>query len=185
MDKKLWIPFILTLLATLFMLSCIFIPYATATPEQAEKLALFPDAQIDDSLSLTAKDMQDISMVKYAYMYSAIKDQSAANALVSNICIAMVVLIGVFSLLAILFSLWRKPIPVIIFTLLAYGVFAAQNFDYTDRGIIPSNAYDWGLAHTLFPIAVIIALASAVWMLVTKLLLKKQAKAEMDVAPEA
>ena len=80
MDKKLWIPFILTLLATLFMLSCIFIPYATATPEQAEKLALFPDAQIDDSLSLTAKDMQDISMVKYAYMYSAIKDQSAANA---------------------------------------------------------------------------------------------------------
>ena len=53
-----------------------------------------------------------------------------------------------------------------------------QNWDYTDRGVIPSSSYDWGLAHTLFPIVAFIALAGAIWMLVMKIIAKKQLQAE-------
>jgi hypothetical protein len=53
-----------------------------------------------------------------------------------------------------------------------------QNWDYTDRGVIPSSSYDWGLAHTLLPIAAIIALAGAIWMLAIKISTKKQMQSE-------
>ena len=177
-NKKLLIPMIITLMATLLMISCLFLPYATAVGDYAEALDQYPDEVISAEMNLTAKDMKDISMVEYASMYVTLEDQLFGGTGAGVFYAVLVGLIGGFALSATLFALGRKPIAVMVFTGLSYGVFAMQNWDYTDRGVIPSSSYDWGLAHTLFPIVAFIALAGAVWMLVIKIIAKKQLQAE-------
>lgn len=177
-NKKLLIPMIVTLVATLLMISCLFLPYATAVGDYAEALNQYPDNVISAEMNLTAKDMTDISMVEYASMYVTLEDQLFGGTGAGVFYAVLVGLIGGFALIAMLFALGRKPIAVMVFTALAYGVFTMQNWDYTDRGVIPSSSYDWGLAHTLFPIAAIIAIAGAIWMLAIKISTKKQMQSE-------
>ena len=177
-NKMLLIPMIVTLVATLLMISCLFLPYATAVGDYAEALNQYPDDVISAEMNLTAKDMKDISMVEYASMYVTLEDQLFGGTGAGVFYAVLVGLIGGFALIAMLFALGRKPIAVMVFTALAYGVFTMQNWDYTDRGVIPSSSYDWGLAHTIFPIVAFIALAGSTWMLVTKVIAKKQVQSE-------
>lgn len=172
-NKDLLIPFIVTFVAALLMVSCILLPYAAATEDYTKRIDKYPDEVFFEDMDLTAKDLKNVSMVEYAHIYLAMSEQLFHDPAVGVFYAAFVGLIGGFSLIAALFALGRKPIPAIIFTVQAYGVFAMQNWDYTDRRVIPSNSYDWGLAHTLFPIAAGIALIGAIWMLVKKVMIKK------------
>lgn len=185
MNKELLIPFIVTFVAALLMVSCVFLPYATATEDYAERIDKYPDEVVFGDMDLTAKDLKNVSMVEYAYIYMTMSDQFWHDPAVGIFYAVLVGLVGGFSLIAALFALGRKPIPVVIFTGLAYGVFAMQNWDYTDRGIIPSDSYDWGLAYTIFPIATTIVLIGAIWMLVKKIIVKRQLKAEVSGKPDA
>lgn len=176
--KELLIPFIVTFAAALLMVCCVFLPYATATEHRAEIIDDYPDAVVFADIDLTAKDMKNVSMVKYAYIYTALSQQFWNDPAAGILYAVLVGLIGGFSLAAALFALGRKPIPTVIFAGLAWGVFALLNKDFTSRGVIPSDSYDWGLAHTVFPIAAVIVLIGAIWMLVKKILIKKQRNAD-------
>lgn len=173
-NHELTVPFIITLIATLMMIVCVFLPYATATGKRAEQLEKHPDVVVFEKIDMTAKDIKDISMAEYAYIYYTMGDDMWLSSTTITICVALVGLIAGFSLIAALFTLGRKPIPVILFAGLAYGVFALQNWDYTDRGIIPSDSYSWGLGHTIFPIATAVVLIGAVWMLIRKIRAKRE-----------
>lgn len=175
-QNKLLFPFIVALIGTVFMFITIFLPYATANEEQAEKFKAYPDEIVYEELDMTAKDMVNISMVEYANVYGNLSEQIWGDASYGIFYIAMVALIGVFSLLSILFAVLKKPIAVAVFSLLSFGVFSIQNFDYTDRGVIPSSTYEWGAAYYVFYIAFAVALAGAIWMLVSKIIQKKQQK---------
>lgn len=176
LQNKLLIPFIVTLIGAVFMFITIFLPYATANEEQAEKFKAYPDEIVFEELDMTAKDMVNISMVEYANVYGNFSEQIWGDTSYGIFYIALVALIGVFSLMAILFSVLKKPIAVTIFSLLSFGVFSIQNFDYTDRGVIPSSTYDWGAAYYIFYIAFAVALIGAIWLLVSKIIQKKQQK---------
>ena len=71
------------------------------------------------------------------------------------------------------FAFLKKPVAVIIFNILSFGVFNLQNWDYTDRGVIPSSSYDWGAGYYIFYVAAFVTLAGAIWLLVNKILAKK------------
>lgn len=180
-NQTLLVPFIITFTAAILMVSCIFLPYAAATKDYAERIDKYPDEIVFKDMNLTAKKLKNVSMVEYAHIYLTMSEQYWHDSAVGILYAALVGLIGGFSLIAALFALGKKPIPVLIFTALAFGVFAVQNWDYTDRGIIPSSSYDWGPAHTLFPAAAAAAMIAAVWMLVKKITIKKQLKAEEAV----
>lgn len=175
-SNKLLIPFFVTLIGALFMFITIFLPYTTATEEQSERFKAYPDEIVYEKLDMTAKDMINISMVEYANVYGNLSEQIWGDTSYGIFYIALVALIGVFSLLSILFSVLKKPIAVIIFSLLSFGVFSIQNFDYTDRGVVPSNTYEWGTAYYAFYIAFAITFVGAIWMLVSKRIQKKQEK---------
>ena len=51
-----------------------------------------------------------------------------------------------------------------------------QNLDFTERGVIPSSSYDWGIGYYVFFGAAAVALIGAVWMLVKKIIIKRQLK---------
>ena len=73
-----------------------------------------------------------------------------------------------------------KPIAVIIFSLLSLCAFSIQNFDYSDRGVIPNSSYDWGIAYYIFYVATIVVFVGAIWMLVCKIKQKRRDKLESD-----
>lgn len=177
-NQTLRVPFLIAFAAAALMVSCLFLPYATATEDYAKRVDKYPDEIIFEDMNLTAKELKNVSMVEYAHIYLTMSEQFWHDSAVGILYAALVGLIGGFSLIAALFALGKKPIPVLIFTALAFGVFAVQNWDYTDRGIIPSSSYNWGPAHTLFPAAAAAAMIAAVWMLVRKITIKKQLKAE-------
>lgn len=175
-DNKLFISLIITLIGSIVMFTTIFLPYATASEEQAEKFKAYPDQIVYEELEMTAKDMINISMVKYAKIYSNISEQIWHNASYGIFYVVIVALIGIFSLLSVLFTVLKKPIAVTVFSLLTFGVFSIQNFDYTDRGIIPSDAYGWGSAYYIFYIAFAVTFIGAICMLVSKIIQNKKQK---------
>lgn len=178
MNRKLLIPRGNTFVIAMLMVLCIFLPYAIATERYAQDFAT--DAVGIEELNLTIEDLETVSMAKYARIYFSMRDQLnyRGEGLVLTL---LVVLIGCFALAAALFGLRGNPIPSVIFTALTYGVFALQNWDYTDRGVIPSRYYDWGIAHTLLPIFAALAAANALWLLAEKSMAKKRLKAKASV----
>ena len=179
--NKILIPFVAALVGAIIMLATVFLPYATATEDYAEVLGSYPDEIVYEELDMTAKDIMNISMVEYAIVYGNLSEQFWGDAAHGIMYVVLVALIGGFSLLAVLFAVLKKPIAVMIFDILAFGVFSLQNWDYTDRGVIPSSSYDWGAGYYIFYIAAVIVLVGAVWMLVTKIRTKRQLKAAENI----
>lgn len=174
--SKTSIPFIACVIGAVLMFITIFLPYATATAEQAERFKAYPDEIVYEELDMTAKDMVNISMVEYAKVYSKLSEEFWGDSLNGIIYVLMVALIGIFSLLSALFSLLKKPIAVMAFGLLAFGVFSLQCFDYKDRGVIPSSSYKWGAAYYIFYIALAVVIIGSAWMLASEIIKKKKQK---------
>lgn len=177
-NKQSLAAFLVTLFAALIMVACLFLPYSSATGDHAEWIDEHPDVVASEKMDMTYSDAKHLSMVEYATGYFVLRNElwgDSFDAVVGTIIyVGLVILIGTFSLTATVFAILRKPIIAIVFTVLAYGVFVLQNWDYTDRGVIPSSSYDWGLAHTLFPLAAAITVGGAIWTLVIKRKAKKQ-----------
>lgn len=167
---------LLTLIGALLMVTCVFLPYATAIDDHAESIQKNPDRVVYEELDITAGDMMHVSMFEFANLYGKLGQEMFGSAAAGVLYIALVALIGGFGLLTVLFALCKKPIAVIIFDILVYGVFTLQNWDYTDRGVIPGSNYDWGMGYYLLYVGAAVTLAGAVWMLVIKIKNKKATK---------
>ena len=115
-----------------------------------------------------ARDLKNVSLVKYAQIYFCLSEEFGI------FYIVLVALVGNGALIAVLFVLGKKPIGSIIFGTLSFGVFHLLNQDFANRGVIPSDSYDWGITHTLFPIATAAFLIGAVWMFVKKIIVRKK-----------
>lgn len=172
--NKTKISFLIALIGTILLLVSLFLPYATAIGDHADSLKKHSDTIISSEMNLSAKDSFHFSMVEYAGIYGKHSTYLFGDSATGLLYTALVILIGVFSLLALLFVLRKKPIASFIFTLLSFSVFSLQNWDYTDRGVIPSSGYDWGIGYYIFFAATFFSLVGAIWML----LLKHRAKAD-------
>ena len=75
-------------------------------------------------------------------------------------------------MLTLLFALVRKPIPVVVFSVLTVALSLLLSWDFEDRGVIPSTSYDWGVARWVYLAAGIAAVALAIWQIV----LRRQSK---------
>ena len=174
-SKKLLIPFIATLVGALLIVLTLFLPYASAADETRQGLEMMSSMPVSKDSGITAGDMIDISMVEFASLYIDIGDAGSGDEESVPIYVGMIALIGVFGLLAAVFALFKKPIAVIIFDILALAVFLLQNWDYTEREVI-GEAYNWGAAYYVFFVAAIITFVAAIWLLVTKKQIKKAAQ---------
>lgn len=173
MNKKLLIPFVLVLICSVVMITTLFMPYATASDEYSKVLNAYPDEVVYEGFDMVAEDMTNISMVEYANVYRTLSEQIWGNSSYGIFYVILVALIGGLSLLTLLFAILKKPIAIMIFDILAFGVFSVQNWDYKDRGVIPSSSYDWGMAYYIFYIVAVLALIGAIWMLIIKVKNKK------------
>lgn len=172
--KQLTTPALIALIAAVFMVASVFLPYGVAIDERAEWIKEHPDSVVYEDLNITASDMKNVSILEYTRIYYTLCEELWHDSFYGVFYLAIFCLIVGLSVIARLFAWGRKPIGTILFTLMSMGVFQIQNTDYTMRGILPGAYYDWGVAHYLFPIAVAVALVASVWMLVKKIKAKKQ-----------
>ena len=87
------------------------------------------------------------------------------------------VAIGVFALLAFLFAMLRKPIAAMVFDVMSMLAFALQNYDFSDRGVVPSDTFAWGWGMYLYVVAFILTVVCAIWTMIDRRRMRKQAAA--------
>lgn len=167
-------PFIIALCGAILLSAAFFLPYATSNSEYGEWLSNHADSMYAEAIGMTNRDAMGISPFEFLriYIYGA-SNYLGDMQTISIICVVVIGLIAVFTLLCTLFAALRKPIPLIIFDILTFGAFLLMNFDFEDRGIVQNSNYSWGAAYYLYFIGVVVTLIGAVWLLVTKIKVKK------------
>ncbi len=164
-------PIIVALVAAALMVVAYFLPYASATQDYRDALMTMPDYVQSDELGMTNADIADMSLFEYARVYAAAGDLGARTAFTA---VYLPLLVGAVALpvLALLFAVLRKPVPVIVFSVLAVALLQLLNWDFEDRLVVPNSSYDVGIARWVYLAAGIAAIAGAVWAIV----LRRQAR---------
>lgn len=177
LSKNTIYPFWITLAGALLMAVMLFLPYATATENFENELMESPEQTFSMSTKMTNEEVVNLSLFDYLKIDCAGMDYAATKAVaIANLVIISV--FGVFVLLTILMAVLKKPIATIVFDVLSIIAFTVIHFDFSDRGIIPSSKYDWGIANYLTFILGAVVLAGAVWLFIEKRKAKKQTETE-------
>lgn len=172
-SKGLLYPFLAALVASALMVLMLFLPYASATEDYEERLMDNADEYMEEDIEFTCEDAVNMSLAEYVrgYSYYAGEGIQEGTAIAS---IVIIVAFGAFSVLAMVMSLLKKPIAIMVFDVLAMLAFKIINFDFDDRGVIGNKRYDWGVANWLTYVLGVVVLVAATWLFIAKRKLKKQ-----------
>ena len=121
------------MIGAVLMFITIFLTYATANEEQAEKFKAYPDEIVYEELDMTAKDMVNISMVEYANVYRNLTEQFWDDASYGTFYIAMIALIGV--IVSVCWINAPRIISTFFYLLLGWAVI----FDFQSFSLLPSH----------------------------------------------
>ncbi|OZG60023.1 hypothetical protein BLEM_2198 [Bifidobacterium lemurum] len=152
-DQRIIIPWIVSIVGSVVMAASVLLPYGAA--KDAESLSAMSE--------LIGEDLVNPSMAKFAQVYMAHAGEYI-NELQAYITLGITTAIAVFSLLALLFAVLKKPIATIVFAILALLVFLAQSFDFSNRGVVPSDNYGWGIGYYALFAGIIVTIVGAIWM---------------------
>lgn len=166
LNKKLSIPFIVALIGVLVMVAAMFLPYMTAQGKLAEYIELIDSTELEiENISPSP------SVISVSKVISTIYGEDDGK-----IAEIIVLVLGGCIALTALFVLFKKPIAIMIFDLLAFGSFSFLNFAMKEDFIDPDK-YAWGIGHTTIQIAIAIVFVTAIWMLVKKIIAKRELNA--------
>ena len=163
-------PFFATLIGVLVMVIALFLPYMTAVGDMAEYIEKYPDRIEIESLEMTASDLASIPIISVSNIITGVYGEDDGQ--IANI---IVMVFGGCLVLTMLFAILKKPIAVMIFDLLTGGVFFFLNF-LMKEDFISADKYAWGIGYYIILIAAIAIFAGAIWLLATKVSLKREAK---------
>lgn len=143
-----------------------FLPWAASTHEYRAELEANPLVESLGSGGMTNDQIKDLSMYEVMRMYwSAIRsntvhDDAAKAELI--ICVVIMAIIAVSTILALLFALFRHSITTAIFVVVATLAFTALCWDFNSRGILPTDAYHYGVTYYLFYGMALVAMAASI-----------------------
>ena len=174
LNKKLVIPFIIALVGVAVMVAAMCLPYMNAQGKLADYIELLDSIELEEeNISATP------SVVSVKEVITTIYGEDDGK-----IAEIIVLVFGGFVALTALFVILKKPIAVMIFDLLAYGVFAFLSA-YMKEDFIDPDKYAWGIGYTVIQAAIAVVFAAAVWMLVKKIITKRELKATAITEPVA
>lgn len=171
-DKKLLYPFLIMLIGALMLVLTLLLPFASATGDYREGLEEYSDSVFSEELDMTNAEAKDISLVEYARIYAVTAEMGVSKG-VSVAGLVIIIGFGIFAGMTLLFALLRKPIPAIIFNLLALAVFRITKWDFEDRGVVGNSSYDWGIGQYFCYIGGIVVIVGAVALLRSRKIAKQ------------
>lgn len=160
-----------TIVAALLLAVSFFLPYASGTQEFREGLSSMSANPYSETLGMSNEDLADISLFEYVRIYSASGELGMGDTFAA-VYVPLTVAPAVLGVLTLLFAALRKPIPSVVFSVFTVALTFLLNWDFEDRGVIPSSSYDWGIARWVYLAAGVAVIACAVWQIV----LRKQSK---------
>lgn len=147
----------------------------TADGKLAEYIEMYPDSVKIKEFDMTASDLKDIPMTLMGKVAgSAYNEEEEEEGILFNV---IVIAFASLAVLTALFVILKKPIAVMIFELITCGSFAALNLA-TNADFIDSDKYAWGMGKYAIIIAFAIVFISAFWMLVKKIAVRRELKAQ-------
>lgn len=153
----------LTIVFAALLVAAFFLPYASAVEEYRAVL----DQLSENPFGLANEELADISLLEYVRIYL----NAAPEAFVA-VYVPLTVAPAVLGVLTLLFSALRKPVPAIVFSVVTLGVTSLLSWDFEDRGVLPSDTYDWGVARWVYLAAGAAVIVCAIWQIV----LRRQAR---------
>lgn len=178
LKNQIRIPFLVTLIAALLAVVMFFLPYITMTGMNRERIENSGEVYLYDSGMLRAKDMAGLSLFKYAKIYFQYGTDIMGSSTSANFYGILMSVVGGLILFALLAVLGKKPILIIILDILLCGTCYIVYWDFVDRGIMPREGSAWGVAYYGLYICTAIIAVGAIWMLVVKKKIKREAKKE-------
>ncbi len=168
-------PFVVMLIGVIVMVVALILPYVTAVGNLADYIEKNPDRVENESLELTASDLANVPVVSASNIVIGLFGED--EGIIAKVIVAV---LGSCTALTVLFVMIKKPVVVIIFDLLTCGVFFFLNFMMRETFIVSEETYAWGIGYYVLIIAAIIAFAGAVWMIVTNINIKREAKKKIE-----
>ena len=165
-SPQLLIARIVMVVAALGLVAGFFLPWASADQEFRDAVTLAPDLVFYEPTGFTVSDATDISLLEYAQVYGSMGGTWQIYQVI------MFAVLGA-SALTLLLAALAKPIGASVLAVLTLAGSRLLVWDFGDRGVLPSNTHDWGIAPTVYIVAFVVLLAAAAWLFV----LKRQAKA--------
>ncbi|MDO4990762.1 MAG: hypothetical protein Q4E45_09690 [Eubacteriales bacterium] len=166
MNNKL--PRLIAMIVALIAIVGFFLPFISATQDYRDYMSDQVDDKPFDGVDITVGEIMDMSLFKYARVYFQGGEAFFGSGGMGTFYGVLMCLIPGLALLVML-AAWRgKPVLTLILDLLMGGAFYIVNWDFVDRGIMPSGDRVWAIAHHLYyPLAAIIA-ACAIWMFIVR-----------------
>lgn len=156
-----------TIVAAALLVVAFFLPYAAGTQDYRESLDSMWGNPYEEVLGMSNDDLADVSLFEYARIYGASGELGMPEEFAA-VYVPLTVAAAVLGALTLLFAALRKPIPAIVFSVLTILLTFALNWDFEDRGVIPSSSYDWGVARWVYLVAGVAVVACAVWQIVLR-----------------
>ena len=168
-SKSVWI---LLIVAAILLAGSFFLPYASVDKETRKSLNQYPDQMYMAEIEMTNRQSADLALVEFFKMYSYISGNMSGNAKdIATLCVALMGVMAGITVLILLFALTKKPIPIVILSILNIGIAYLFSWDLKDRGVIDGAPYSFSVAYYL--IFILLALL-AVGSIVAKVLKKKE-----------
>ena len=168
------IPAVVAIVAAAALVAAFFLPFGSSNDKYRQTLANVPTEWVDEAVGITASDAMDMSLFEYAKVYGNYSAQVPGAGW--EIIVGIIIAAGVLSALTLLFAVARKATPTAVFAILTFGVAQLLIGSFAESGIVPSSAYDVGVAQVVYAVASFTAIAAAIWLFIAKYRAKRSAK---------
>ncbi len=159
--KKFINPSLIALVAAVLMLVALFLPYASARPGFTAIIQDLPEDACIDGTNITLRSTLRVSMVEFLKIYKSSESGQALAKTLGSFVMAM----GLAAVLAGLFAVLKKSVPMLFCGVLGFAAFYLHNGNYGNRGVLPGAEYRFGVGYYLFATAAIVLIAAGFWML--------------------
>ena len=144
--QKTQLPMIVALICAGLLIGSIFLPYVTAAEDYREWME-------------ATGQKTTLSLFDFASMF--LEEGEMAFPVILAI-------LGGLTAIAVLLAIFRKPIGMMIFDMLAAGLVTVIHLIFASEGNLAGGYFNWAVGNTLMFAACALFLVCAVWMLVCK-----------------
>lgn len=151
-------PFLITLFAAILFAMAFFMPYATVTEEYED---YYIGGYYYSDVDMDGDDLKNVSLMDFASIYSEIGDEYIVYTM-------FISFLALFAFLSLLFAILKKPIPIIVFSVISLFIFFVLSFAFSERSIVPSARYDRGFGYFIMIVSIIISFVGSIIMVSTR-----------------
>ncbi len=154
--------FAVTLAGVVLMVIGLFLPYITAVGDTKDYIEEHPHRIEVESMDVTADELERLPLISLNKLITGAYGED--EGLVESIIIWIIC--GFLAITA-LFAIFKKPIGVMIFDLLIFGLLCFNNF-VLKEDCISDDRYAWSIGYYLLLFAAVVTFVGAIWLLITK-----------------